>query len=97
MEFIKKIWDKLCETALNEDILINYLEEEKTKIEESSELNFLKWDNFVKEEEDRFPWHMDFGRKGENFDISVEVVKNYVKERFISLTKLINNAILLAK
>jgi len=43
MEFIKKMWDKLCETALNEDILINYLEEEKTKIEESSELNFIKW------------------------------------------------------
>ena len=95
MEFIKKIWDKLCETALNEDILINYLEEEKTKIEESGELNFLKWDNFVIEEE--VPWHIDFGRKGESFDVSVEVVKNYVKERFISLTNLINNAILLAK
>ena len=97
MEFIKKIWDRLCETTLNEDILINYLEEEKAKIEESSELNFLKWDNFVKEEEDSFHWHMKFGREGENFDVSVEVVKNYVKERFISLTNLINNAILLAK
>ena len=51
----------------------------------------------MKEEEDSFHWHMKFGREGENFDVSVEVVKNYVKERFISLTNLINNAILLAK
>ena len=33
-----------------------------------------------------------FGRKDENFEVSVEVIKDYVKNRFISLTNLINKA-----
>ncbi len=67
------------------------------KIEESTELNFLKWDNFVEEEDPNFPWRFDFGRKGEDFYFSGEVVEDYVKDRFKSLTNLINNAILRAK
>jgi hypothetical protein len=47
IEYIKKTWDKLCNTVLNENILIEYIEEEKKKIKESSELNCLKWNNYV--------------------------------------------------
>ena len=43
------------------------------------------------------PFIIDFGRKGEDFDFSVEVVKDYVKDRFKSLTNLINDAIMRAK
>jgi hypothetical protein len=101
-ESIQKIWTKLCETSLNEKILIDYIEEEKEKLEESSELNFIKWDHFVSQ--DTNPWGgrrgndgFGFGRKGENFEVSVEVVKDYVVNRFKSLTRLIDNAALSAK
>jgi len=70
--------------------LFDFIEELKRKIQESSELNFIKWDNFVPETPS--PWDIDFGRKGEDFETSVEVVKGYVKDRFISLTNLINKA-----
>ncbi len=89
IEYIKNTWEKLYKTVLNENILANYIEEEKKKLEESSELNFIKWNNYVEEDDFRFPW--DFGRKGENFEVSVEVVKDYVVNRFKSLTKLIDN------
>ena len=95
IEYIKKTWEKLCKTYLNEKILIDFLEEEKAKIKESAELNFLKWDNFVRENEDYM--NIDFGRNGENFEVSVEVLKDYNKKRFKSLTNLINNAILSSK
>ena len=46
-------------------------------------MNFLKWDNFVeKNEGGGRHWHMKLGRKGENFDDSVEVVKDYIRNRF---------------
>ena len=35
---------------------------------------------------------MGFGRKGEDFETSVEVIKEYVRKRFDSLTNLINKA-----
>ena len=89
IEYIKNTWEKLYKTVLNENILANYIEEEKKKLEESSELNFIKWNGYVEEDDFRFPW--DFGRKGENFEVSVEVVKDYVVNRFKSLTKLIDN------
>lgn len=91
MTFIKNTWEKLCENALNENNLIDFLEEKRIYIKESAELNFLKWDNFVSDKET--PWNIDFGRKGENFEVSVEVVKDYVRNRFKSLTNLINNSI----
>ena len=97
IENIKKTWEKLCETVLNDKILVDFLNEEKMKIKESAELNFLKWDNFVEEPDPGMPFIIDFGRKGEDFDFSVEVVKDYVKDRFKSLTNLINDAILRAK
>ena len=65
-------------------------------MKESSELNFLKWDNNF----EKIPWEgridekEDYGRKGENFEESVQVLNDYVKLRFNSLSKLIDNAVL---
>ncbi len=78
------------QSVLTEKVLFDFIEELKRKIVESSELNFIKWDNFVPETPS--PWDIDFGRKGEDFETSIEVVKNYIKDRFISLTNLINKA-----
>ena len=94
--YIKNTWDLLCNTVLNENTLIDFLEEEKLNIKESAEMNFLKWDNFVEKNEGGRHWHMELGRKGENFDDSVEVVKDYIRNRFESLKNLINNALSLA-
>ena len=94
---IKKTWDILCNTVLNENVLIDFIEEKKINIKESAELNFLKWDNYEEKRNGRRrQWNMGLGRKGENFDISVEVVKDYIRNRFESLSNLINNAISLA-
>ena len=90
IEYIKNTWDELINSVLTEKALFDFIEELKRKIQESSELNFIKWDNFVPEKSS--PWGIDFGRKGEDFETSVEVVKGYVKDRFISLTNLINKA-----
>ena len=92
MEHIKKTWEKLCDTVLNENVLIDYLEEEKMKLKESSELNDLKWNNYLLEEEEHKK-KRSFGIKKEYFEESVKVVINYVKNRFESLTKLINEAL----
>ena len=90
IEYIKNTWDELINSVLTEKALFDFIEEIKRKIQESSELNFIKWDNFVQEKS--APWNIDFGRKGEDFETSVEVVKGYVKDRFNSLTNLINKA-----
>jgi len=88
--YIKNTWDELTNTVLTEKALFDFIEELKRKIQESSELNFIKWDNFVPDAP--APWDIDFGRKGEDFETSVEIVKGYVKDRLISLTNLINKA-----
>ena len=93
MGYIKITWENLCDTVLNEQVLIDFLNEKREYIKESAELNMLKWDNYVAEGRGGRQWGgAGFGRKGENFDESVEVLKDYVKNRFISLTKLINKA-----
>ena len=48
---------------------------------------------------DGMPWNEseDYGRKGENFEESVQVLKDYVKLRFASLGKLIDKAVSNAK
>ena len=75
--YIKNTWEELINTVLTEKVLFDFIEEVKRKIQESSELNFIKWDNFVPETPS--PWDIDFGRKGEDFETSVEVVKEYIK------------------
>ena len=90
IEYIKKTWDELRENVLEENVLLSFIEERSQYIEESAELNLLKWDNYVKE--GRQGWGFPLGRKGENFVESLEIVKTYVKDRLISLTNLINEA-----
>ena len=93
MGYIKKTWENLCDTVLTEKALIDFLNEKSEYIKESAELNLLKWDNYVAEGKGGRQWGGGgFGRKGEDFDVSVEVLKDYVKNRFISLTNLINKA-----
>ena len=62
---------------------------EKKKLEESRELNFLKWDNYGENSDGG----LGLGKKGEDFETSIKVVKEYVQNRFNSLTTLINNAV----
>ena len=94
-EYIKNMWENLCNAVLNERILIDFLEEQKIYLEESAKLNFWKYDNFVEEYDPYgFNWGMRdflFGRKGENFELSVEVLKDYILKRFDSLSKLLHN------
>ena len=98
MKYIKDTWEKLCDTVLNEKVLQDFIDERSQYIEESVKLNILKWDNYVAEENgkggrgDRGDRGGGFGRKGENFEDAVGVLKEYVKNRFISLTDLINKA-----
>ena len=98
MKYIQNVWEQLCSTVLNETVLLNFLEEREIFLKESSELNFLKWDNCF----EKIPWEGpnyesdDYGRKGENFKESVQVLKDYIKQRFDSFTKIINNAVLSA-
>ena len=90
IEYIKNTWDKLIESVLQEKILLNFIEERSQYIKESAELNLLKWDNYVGD--DRPKWVINFGRSGEDFIESVRIVKEYVSNRLISLTELINEA-----
>ena len=97
IEYIQKTWEKLCNTVLNENILLDFIEEREQYLKESGELNLLKWDNHVPDKKgqyDKVVWH---GRKGENFKESIEVLKNHVNQRFDSLNNLIKNAVLLSK
>ena len=98
--YIQNLWNNLCDTVLKESALIDFIEEQRIYLKESAELNFLKWDNFV-EEYDLYGFNWGtrdylFGRKGENFEISVNIIKDYIRKRFVSLNTLINNAISLA-
>ena len=92
MKYIKSTWEKLCDSVLNETILQDFIDEKSEYIEESVKLNILKWDNYVAEGNGKGGRGGGFGRKGESFEDAVGVIKEYVKNRFISLTELINKA-----
>ena len=102
MENIHKTWETLCSSGLNEKALTDFIDQIKEKIEESATLNYLKWDNFVKDKSQN-PWGFDwgdmggFGRKQESFDEAVSRVKDYVQKRFTSLGNLIKKAVSLVK
>jgi len=96
IEYIYDTWTNLCNTVLNETVLVDFLEEKKLYLKESSELNFLKWDHYVEENRWGRGWGFGFGRKGEDFETSVEVLKDYVHKRFESLTNLLQRAVSLA-
>ena len=92
IESIQKTWEKLTNSGLNENILIDFIDQQKTKIQESADLNYMKWDNFVQEKN---PWGGGwdwggFGRNTESFEVGVNRLKEYVRKRFSSLNNLIN-------
>jgi hypothetical protein len=95
IENVKKTWEKLCSSGLDEKTLIDFIEKKKEEIEESSTLNYMKWDNFASKGQGG--WGMGgmggFGRKAETFDAAVDRLKEYVKKRFTSLGNLIDTAI----
>jgi len=99
IDYIQNTWNELCNTVLNQTYLLDFLEEREKYLKQSSDLNFLKWDNNF----EKIPWEgpnyesEDYGRKGENFEVSVQVLKDYVKLRFASLSKLIDKAVSLGK
>ena len=96
MEHIQKTWEKLSGMGLNQNILMQFIEQTKAEIQESSDLNYMKWDNYQKEKN---PWGWDwgdmggFGRISENFEDAVNRLKDYVMKRFNSLGNLINSAV----
>lgn len=56
----------------------------------------MKWDHYVEEGRWGRGWGFGFGRNGEDFETSVEVLKDYVHKRFESLTTLLQRAVSLA-
>ena len=87
INYIKNTWENLKDSNLNENVLLNFIEEQKEYISESAELNFLKWNTYIR--------GTNFG-KGfllERFNIDVDILKEYVTKRFPKLTELINNAV----
>ena len=98
IEHIQKTWEKIRNTGLDENSLISFIEQKREEIKESADLNYMKWDHFVKP---KSPWDWGdmggFGRISETFDAGVERLKEYVKRRFSSLNNLINNAVSSAK
>ena len=94
IEYIKNTWEKLCDTVLNTTILFDFIEEKRKLLKESAELNHIKWDYYGED----LPWDIDFrdltfGRKGESFDFSIDVIKGYIELRFDSLSNIINNKV----
>lgn len=96
IENIQKTWENLLNNGLDEKTLIEFIENKKEQIQESSTLNSMKWDNVPKQKN---PWGFDWGdmgpfaRKAESFNDAVDRLKEYVKKRFDSLSRVINNAV----
>ena len=95
IEHIQKTWQKLTSSGFNENALVQFIEQLKKDIQESSDLNYMKWDNVKKQSSPWGDWGMmpGFGRIQENFEDGVSRLKEYVKKRFSSLGNLINNAV----
>ena len=61
MGSVQKTWEKLTSTVLNEKVLCDFIDQQTEKIKESAELNYMKWDNTVKENS---PWGWGWGDFG---------------------------------
>ena len=96
IEYIQKTWENLKKTALNENVLIDFIEQEYNHIKESSKLNILVWNDYTKGRMSNF---IHFGEKVnyENIVADLNALKEYIKKRFVSLTNLINQAVSEAK
>ena len=90
---------------MNEKVLCDFIDQQTEKIQESAELNYMKWDNTVKEKSPQvwgdFGGFGDggfggFGRNNEIFETAVSRLKDYVNKRFSSLSNLIKTAVIFA-
>ena len=77
MKNIEKTWIELRAGSFNFDNLNQFIEEQKEKLKDSANLNFLKW------------YGSKIGKGEKDYFDSVNVVTNYVKKRFDTLTYLI--------
>ena len=87
INYIKETWEKLKNSILKETALINFIEQQKDYISESAELNFIKWDINIRENNYRKEFLF------ERFSLDVEILKDYITKRFTTLTDLINKAV----
>ena len=87
INYIKETWEELKNSKLNETVLINFIEKQKDYISESAELNFIKWDNNIRQN------NFSKGLLLKNFKIEVDILKEYISKRFTTLTDLINKAV----
>ena len=79
MKNIEKTWTELKAGDFNIEKLKAFINEQKTLLEESANLNSLKW------------YGSKIGKGKDDFANSVNVVINYIEKRFDSLTNLIAN------
>ena len=79
MKNIEKTWTELKAGDFNIEKLKAFINEQKTLLEESANLNSLKW------------YGSKIGKGKDDFVNSVNVVINYIEKRFDSLTNLIAN------
>ena len=95
INYIRETWENLKKTTLNEDALINFIDQQQELIKESAELNFIKWDNYVKEKNSRKRGRSKINSK--SFTADIDTLKDYIKKRFVSLTNIIDKAVPKAK
>ena len=79
MKNIEKTWTELKAGDFNIEKLKAFINEQKTLLEDSANLNSLKW------------YGSKIGKGKDDFVNSVNVVINYIEKRFDSLTNLIAN------
>ena len=96
INYIKDTWEKLKNTALNANVLIDFIEKENNYIKESVKLDLVIWNNY---EPIRNQFFLHAGKKINNEDREndLKALKEYVTKRFDTLTTVINQAVSAAK
>ena len=96
INYIKDTWEKLKNTTLNANVLIDFIEKENNYIKESVKLNLVIWNTY---EPIRNQFFLHAGKKINNEDREndLKALKEYVTKRFDTLTTVINQAVSAAK
>ena len=96
INYIKDTWEKLKNTTLNANVLIDFIEKENNYIKESVKLDLVIWNNY---EPIRNQFFLHAGKKINNEDREndLKALKEYVTKRFDTLTTVINQAVSAAK
>ena len=96
INYIKDTWEKLKNTTLNANVLIDFIEKENNYIKESVKLDLVIWNTY---EPIRNQFFLHAGKKINNEDREndLKALKEYVTKRFDTLTTVINQAVSAAK